>query len=75
MQPKAFFQLKSMLEGFRRRHPKALQFVSAASSAIDAGSVIELTLTTSDGRSLCTNLRVTPEDLADLQAMRETLGK
>ena len=50
-------------------------FFSAAANAIDEGSVLEVTLTTSTGKTLCTNLRVTAEDLQSVRELRQQLGK
>lgn len=73
--PKALLQMKSMLTKFRDRHPKVPMFFSAAANTIDEGSVLEVTLTTSTGKTLCTNLRVTAEDLQSVQELRQQLGK
>lgn len=75
--PKALLQMKSMLTKFRDRHPKVPMFFSAAANAIDEGSVLEVTLTTSTGKTLwtlCTNLRVTAEDLQSVRELRQQLG-
>ena len=72
---KALLQMKSMLTKFRDRHPKVPMFFSAAANAIDEGSVLEVTLTTSTGKTLCTNLRVTAEDLQSVRELRQQLGK
>lgn len=72
--PKALLQMKSMLTKFRDRHPKVPMFFSAAANVIDEGSVLEVTLTTSTGKTLCTNLRVTAEDLQSVRELRRQLG-
>lgn len=72
--PKALLQMKSMLTKFRDRHTKVPMFFSAAANAIDEGSVLEVTLTTSTGKTLCTNLRVTAEDLQSVRELRQQLG-
>ena len=73
--PKALLQMKSMLTKFRDRHPKVPMFFSAAANTIDEGSGLEVTLTTSTGKTLCTNLRVTAEDLQSVRELRQQLGK
>ena len=59
MNPKMLMQMKSLLTKFRQNHPKVPMFFSAASRAINEGSVIEISLTTAEGKELCTNMRVT----------------
>lgn len=73
--PKVLFQLKSMLERFQQNHPKVPQFFQAAAGAVDEGSVIEITLTTSQGQTLCTNMRVCAEDLEMFRTLGSQIGK
>ncbi len=42
MNPKMILQLKTMMTKFRQNHPKVPMFFSAASRAINEGSVIEI---------------------------------
>lgn len=73
--PKMLMQIKSLFEQFRKNHPKVPLFFSAASNAIDEGSVIEISLTTSEGKNLCTNMRVTEDDLEMIKAIAEMVSK
>lgn len=75
MNPKMMIQMKSLFERFRQNHPKVPMFFSAAAGAIDEGSVIEIQLTTSDGKNLCTNMRVTADDLEMVQALQGMITK
>ena len=75
MNPKMILQLKTMLTKFRQNHPKVPQFFSAASKAINEGSVIEISLTTAEGRELCTNMRVTQDDLEMIRTLGEMASK
>lgn len=75
MNPKALFQMKSILDRFKKNHPKVPMFFSAAAGCIDEGSVIEVTLTTSVGKTLCTNMRVTADDLEAVRTLREQTMK
>ena len=72
MNPKMILQLKTMLTKFRQNHPKVPLFFSAASKAINEGSVIEISLTTAEGRELCTNMRVTEDDM---EMVRQLAGQ
>ncbi len=73
--PKTLLQLKGMLDRFQQNHPKVPQFFRAASGCIDAGSVIEITLTTSSGKELCTNMRVTEDDLEMIRTLGSQISK
>lgn len=75
MNPKMLMQVKSMFERFRQNHPKVPMFFSAAAGAIDEGSVIEIQVTTSNGKNLCTNMRVTADDLEMVKALQQMLSK
>ncbi len=63
MNPMALMKIKGMLDRFKSNHPKIPKFLGAAAKTIDEGSIIEINITTSGGQTLCTNMRVTADDL------------
>lgn len=63
LNPMAMMRIKGLMEKFRDNHPKVPLFFNAAAQSIDEGSIIEINVTTSDGRNLCTNMKVTADDL------------
>ncbi|MGN0151582.1 MAG: hypothetical protein ACI39Q_03835 [Wujia sp.] len=63
MNPMALMKIKGMLDRFRNNHPKIPMFLGAAAQAIDEGSIIEVNVTTSGGKTLCTNMKVTADDM------------
>lgn len=72
--PMKLLQLKPLLGKFRANHPKFVQFFAAASqSGLAEGSVIEVSITNPDGKNLCTNLKLTQEDLEMFQTISETI--
>lgn len=72
MNPMNFLQMKSALDGFRKRHPKVVQFVQTmAKSGIRKDSVIEITVTTPEGESYQANMKVMQEDLELISRLRE----
>ena len=71
MNPKMLMQMKSLLTKFRQNHPKVPMFFSAASRAINEGSVIEISLTTAEGKELCT----TQDDLEMVRTLAEMASK
>lgn len=61
-----------MKDGFEQRHPKVPLFLQAVSdSGITENSIIEISVKHPDGRSFCSNIKVTPEDLEMLQHIKE----
>lgn len=60
--PMMLMQLKSEIDSFKTRHPKLEMFFGDAAKRTDTGSVIEISLTTSGGQKIRTNIKVTEED-------------
>lgn len=63
MNPMTIFKLKSKLENFKKNHPKVPMFFKAISGEIKLDSIIEVKLTTAEGKVMVTNFRVTQDDL------------
>lgn len=74
MNPMMLMQIKGMLDDFKRNHPKVPMFFSAAAQSIGEGSVIEITVTSPEGKKICTNMRVTAEDLKLVEQMKSMSG-
>ncbi len=73
MNPIAMMQLKPLLEGFRDRHPKFLQFFAYAGQKATAGSLVEISLTGEDGQKIITNIRISPEDVELFRQIKDLL--
>ena len=71
MNPMALMQIKGMLDKFTKNHPKVPMFFQSVGQNIGEGSVIEITVTTADGKNLCTNMKVTEEDLALFEQLKQ----
>lgn len=70
--PMAFMKLHSLWFAFKQRHPKFPAFLKAASqAAMQEGSILEIQITTPDGKTLSSNLKIAKEDLEMIQAIRE----
>lgn len=68
------FKVKGMWDGFTKRHPKFPSFLKAMTQgAVTEGSVLEITITTADGRTISSNLKVTAEDVAMVQEMKQMM--
>ncbi len=73
MNPMALMKLKGLMDKFKANHPKVPMFFQDAARSIGEGSIIEISITTAEGRNLCTNMRVTKDDL-DLVEQLKNLG-
>ena len=74
MNPMALMKIKGMLDKFKQNHPKVPLFLNAASMAIDEGSIIEVKVTTSTGKNLWTNMKVTADDLDMVRQLTNLKG-
>ena len=63
MNPMAVLKLKPLVEAFRTNHPKVPAFFTAASSAVNVGSVVEVKVTTAEGKEIISNIKVTEQDV------------
>lgn len=73
MNPMALMHLKPMLEQFRDRHPKFVQFFGYAGSHLTEDSLLEISITDAEGKKIVTNMRVTPEDLEMYNTLQNLL--
>lgn len=56
-------QLKSSWAAFTRNHPKFPKFLQAASTAVKEDTLIEIKITTAEGKIIETNLKVKASDI------------
>ena len=69
--PMKLLELKNLWNAFTRRHPKFPQFISAVQQAgISEGTVIEVQITTPDGRTFTSNLKVQQEDIEAVKSLQ-----
>lgn len=71
----ALMQMKPLMEQFRERHPKFVKFFGYVGNRITDGTLIEISVTGADGKKVITNLRVSQEDLALVEQMKNLLTK
>lgn len=74
--PAMLFRLKSSWERFTATHPKFPLFLQAASknNVLRENTILEINITTPEGRDISTNLKLTSEDLqlfSDLKEMAQ----
>ncbi|MBP5362431.1 MAG: hypothetical protein J6Y71_05335 [Ruminococcus sp.] len=75
MNPLAMMKLKPLFETFCQDHPKLLMFLGAVGGAVDKDSIIEMTLTTSQGQTMKTNIKVNDNDIELFQELAKLMKK
>lgn len=70
MNPMNLMKAKGLLSQFTMNHPKLPAFFKAASSQIGEGSIIEISVTMAEGKNLCTNMKVRPEDMQLVEELK-----
>ncbi len=72
--PAKLFKLKGSWDQFVKNHPRFPQFMDAVkNTGIEAGTIIDITITTPEGRNLSTNIKVTPSDKELLEELNDLL--
>lgn len=64
-------QLKSLWQRFTNQHPKFPAFLRAAQPALKEGSILSITITTPEGKTLESNLKVTSTDLELIDTLKQ----
>ena len=62
-------ELKNLRNRFAQNHPKFMS--DLASSQIEEGTILEVTVKKPDGRTMVSNIKVTASDLEMLQAIKQ----
>ena len=75
--PAALFQIMNLWSRFQKNHPKFPKFLSAVvKNGIKEGSIIEIRVTTAEGESYDSNLKVNAEDMEIIGQIRDmSFGK
>lgn len=75
MNPMELLQLKNFRNIFVKNHPKFPLFLNAVyQTGLTEGNIVELSVKTTDGRTLETNLKLTASDLELLRQLKEIFG-
>ena len=67
--PIKLMELKNLRNRFAQNHPKFMS--DLASSQIEEGTILEVTVKKPDGRTMVSNIKVTASDLEMLQAIKQ----
>ena len=71
LNPMQLLKIKGLWDGFTKRHPKFPAFLRVMTQgAITEGSVLEITVTTAEGKVISSNIKVTKEDMEMVEALR-----
>lgn len=69
--PAAIFQLMNLWSRFQKNHPKFPKFLSAVvRNGIKEGSIIEIKVTTAEGESFDSNLKVNADDMEMIEQIK-----
>lgn len=70
--PAAILQLMNLWSRFQNNHPKFPKFLSAVvRNGIKEGSIIEIKVTTAEGESYDSNLKINAEDMEMIEQIKE----
>ena len=71
MNPTQIFQIMNAWKKFTCNHPKFPRFLQAvASEGIKENTIIEINVTTPEGKNYCSNLKITQSDLELFQQIK-----
>ncbi|MCM1145298.1 MAG: hypothetical protein NC318_12645 [Blautia sp.] len=72
--PAALFQMMNLWNQFKQNHPKFPKFMAAVyQNGIKEGSIIEINVTTADGQSLNSNLKISAQDMALIEQLKSMM--
>lgn len=64
-------KMKEGIDRFRIHHPKFPAFLNAVSQeALGEGTIVEITVTTPEGKNYCSNLKLGADDLELLETLK-----
>lgn len=72
--PMKLLQLRPLVTQFQNAHPKFFQFIAAVGqSGMKEGTIVEISITDPEGKNLCSNLKLSKEDLELFEAVSEMM--
>lgn len=71
MNPMQLMKLKGNFGDFKKRHQMLTKFVKKISGTMENGTVIEIAVTSPEGETIKTNMKVTPEDVSFFESIRK----
>lgn len=75
MNPMALLKVKKSWDTFCGNHPRFPAFLQAVQTAgIKEGTIIEVSITTPEGRNMMTNVRITASDMQAFEDLKGLQG-
>ena len=72
MNPAKLFKIKNSWDTFSKNHPKFVKYLDAVrQDALKEGTVITINVTTAEGRTLESNIKLTQADIELLRELSE----
>lgn len=71
MNIQAMMQMKKAWDTFKTNHPKFPGFLKAAQGTLREGTIIEFKITTAEGRTIESNLKLTASDMELMESIRQ----
>lgn len=76
MNPAKLFKMKESLQVFQGNHPKFINFLNAVKQdCIKEDTIIEVTVKTSDGKTLSSNIKLKSTDIQAICDISEIAGQ
>ncbi|MCM1253212.1 MAG: hypothetical protein NC321_10355 [Clostridium sp.] len=70
--PASILQMMNLWNQFKQNHPKFPKFMTAVyQNGIKEGSIIEINVTTADGQSLNSNLKISASDMELIEQFKD----
>ncbi len=74
MNPFEMMQMKSKFDRFGQQHPRVVAFMQENHQELREGAVVELRITTPEGRNVVTNMRLTADDEELINTLKGLFG-
>lgn len=71
MNPVQLMKLKGNFVDFKKRHQMLTKFVKKIGGTMENGTVIEIAVTSPEGETAKTNMKVTQEDMSFFESIRK----
>ncbi|MBQ3791056.1 MAG: hypothetical protein II800_08995 [Lachnospiraceae bacterium] len=73
MNPMLLLQMQQRFLQFQQEHPRFMPFLTAVRDhGLEEGSVIDIKVTTPDGKNLATNIKLNANDMEAIQTLLNT---
>ncbi len=72
MNPMLIMQLQQRMQAFNADHPKVMPFMTAVkNNALVEGTIIDMKVTTPDGKTLESNIKLTANDIETMNLLMD----